>query len=492
MESLPFVGTILDLAHYFDQFPYYKQSGWTHPSSGENAIPYLGLTLAFFVFVFALELYLDYRQLNKFKSAKEVPKVLQNYCTTQKKIMKDGKETTVGEVFTKSNAYNIDKFEFNIMEKLLVQLIEGVALMLVGYLPFCWVTAGSWADSVRLAIWKTTDAGSDLSKEILQTIMFVVITTLHDTIVGLPFSLYSTFVVEHKHGFNKSTLGLYFSDKIKSLLLTFVIGSPIIACIVWLVRWGGPYFYFYVWAFLCVVSIIMMTIFPIYIAPLFNKYEPFGDLPEEKETFEAIKELAQKVKFPLTKIFKMDGSRRSNHSNAFFYGWFNNKRVVLYDTLIKQVEKSELLAILLHEFGHWKLGHTLQGFFIMQLYTFFMFLSFSYVQNSSSLFSAFGFSSSEKQMPVFVGLLLFTYTFMTPVEKVLALMLNFNSRYNEFSADNFAVSHGMGDQLASGLFKISIENLSNFVPDRLYSAYHFSHPPLVERLNNVKKGGKKD
>jgi len=196
--------------------------------------------------------------------------------------------------------------------------------------------------------------------------------------------------------------------------------------------------------------------------------------------------LAKSVSFPLTNIFSVDGSRRSAHSNAYFYGFFKNKRIVLYDTLLKQVELDELLAILGHEIGHWKLWHTIQGFFISQGYTFALFWFFSFVQSNPPLFTSFGFAYSDP-MPIFIGLILFSQTFWGPVDKILSLILTFNSRYNEFQADAFAASLGRGKALASGLIKISIENLDNMVPDRWYSLYHYSHPPLVERLAAIEQ-----
>jgi STE24 endopeptidase len=156
---------------------------------------------------------------------------------------------------------------------------------------------------------------------------------------------------------------------------------------------------------------------------------------------------------------------------------------VLFDTLLKQVELDELLAILGHEMGHWKLWHTIQGFIIGQIYTFAIFLAFSFFQNSYDLFRSFGFSySADRPVPVFVGLMLFAQTFWMPVEKTLGLIMNYNSRTNEFAADKYSKDLGMADALSRGLVKISSENLGNLVPDRLYSLYHFSHPPLVERL----------
>jgi len=275
-----------------------------------------------------------------------------------------------------------------------------------------------------------------------------------------------------------------------TLALTVVIGFPIISLVIYIVRMGGPHFYFYVWAFLAVVSIILMTVYPTFIAPLFNKYTKL----EEGVIYDAIKNLSAKVQFPLTQIYQVDGSKRSAHSNAYFYGFFKSKRIVLYDTLIKQVTLDELLAILGHEIGHWKLWHTFQGFFITQFYTFFLFLFFSAVQKSPGMFAAFGFAYNEADdasVPVFIGLLLFAQTFWSPVEKILGVLLNFNSRYNEFSADRFAATLGYGTELGSGLIKISVENLGNMVPDSLYSLYHFTHPPVIERLRAIEASVKK-
>jgi len=224
----------------------------------------------------------------------------------------------------------------------------------------------------------------------------------------------------------------------------------------------------------------MMSVYPTLIAPLFNSYEelPDGQLKA------AIYNLSEKCDFPLKQLYTVDGSRRSNHSNAYFYGFGKNKRIVLYDTLIKQCTQPELLAILGHEIGHWALYHTVQGFIISQIYTLCLFLSYSYVQSSASLFSAFGFKYSDLESPgiVFVGLILFTQTYWGPVDKFLTFLLNVNSRHNEFQADQYSQQLGMGEELSSGLIKISTENLGNMVPDSLYSVYHFSHPPVVERV----------
>mmetsp|Transcript_27667 Transcript_27667/g.38113 ORF Transcript_27667/g.38113 Transcript_27667/m.38113 type:complete len:472 (-) Transcript_27667:1008-2423(-) len=446
--------------------PVYKQSSITESSN--QAVPYLLLTIVFSLVVYIVESYLDRRQLNRFSGPKcRLPKELESFVTS--------------ETFVKSVAYGKDKFTFKIFEGC-YSIIEGLSMICLGYLPFMWDSSKSLSTSILVAVYPNQET-SQLFNEIMITWVFIVLTTLLDTVIKLPFSLYSTFVVEQRHGFNKSTLALFFQDKLLTLALTFVLSMPILSIVIWLVRLGGEYFYFYVWLFLLVVSVILMTIYPTLIAPLFNKYTKL----EDGEVKTAIENLSKRVSFPLTQVFQVDGSRRSAHSNAYFYGFFKSKRIVLYDTLLKQVNLDELLAILGHEIGHWKLWHTVQGFFISQLYTFCLFLAFSFVQHTPDLFTAFGFHYTVDQpMPVFVGLMLFSQTFWSPVDKALSLLMTVNSRRNEFQADAFASQLGMGEALGTGLIKISIENLDNLVPDQWYSSYHYSHPPLVERLRAIR------
>jgi STE24 endopeptidase len=451
--------------------PLYRQAGLV---DSNDISPYYWLTIAFTVVIFVFESYLDLRQLAKFTSGAKLPEDLKKFVAE--------------DVFTKSISYGLDKFQFKIVESNLM-FLQGMILCLFGFLPYVWDQAILLTTAMGLI---ESVGYSSFFVEIAITWMFIVLLTVVDTLTSLPFSLYKTFVLEEKHGFNKTTLGLYVQDKIMTLILTFSLSMPILSIVVWLVRIGGPHFYFYIWLFLCVVGIILMTVYPVYIAPLFNKYSKL----EDQEVMKAIDALAAKVSFPLTQVFQVDGSKRSAHSNAYFYGFFKNKRIVLYDTLLKQVTQNELLAILGHEIGHWKLWHTIQGFFITQIYTFCLFLAFSYVQHTPALFTAFGFvytpaGSPSVAMPVFVGLILFSQTFWSPVEKVLSLLMTYNSRYNEFAADSFACGLDMSEDLASGLIKISLENLDNFVPDSLYSSYHYSHPPLVERLKAI-RGYQKD
>lgn len=451
-------------------FPLYKQDGCAEEASGSSGegFGYFEILLAFGLMIFLVEQYLSLRQYRNFVTIKKIPELLKGHITDTE--------------FDKSQVYNADKQSFALFEGIVVQVMS-VGGLCLGMMPFIWDKSVMVVDQYlsgpfvsRFSIWT-----GPVAEEAFITCVFVLLTTLVETLTSMPLQLYSKFVIEERHGFNKSTLGLYLYDTCMQLVLTAVLGSPIIAGLVALIRNGGAHFYIYVWAMLFCASLFFMTIFPEYIAPLFNKYEP---LPENTPERKAIDDLARRVDFPLTKVFVMDGSKRSAHSNAFFFGMFKNKRIVLFDTLIKQVTLDELLAILGHEIGHWALGHTMQGFCIMQLYIFLMFFAFSTLSGDGSFVADFGFSS--KNVPCLVELMLFQVVMLAPAEKMSEFAMNMLSRSNEFAADAYAKDLGMGINLASGLVKLQKENLGNMVPDALYSMYHFTHPPVVERMAQLK------
>ena len=371
------------------------------------------------------------------------------------------------EKFTHSQAYGLDKINFGMIAST-YDTLESVTFLFLGFMPYTWDLAASWGD--QYFGWAPQE-----EHEIKISLIFLAIATLVSTVTSLPFELYSTFQIERKHGFNKQTIGLFISDKIKSLALTFVIGGPFTALLLYIIKAGGEYFYLYVWAFMFCFSLFMMTIVPVFIMPLFNKYEPLPEGQLKTRIFE----LAGKLKYPLTKLFVMDGSKRSSHSNAFMFGFGNNRRIVLFDTLLTQVKEDEILAILGHELGHWKLGHTISNFWVTQVYSGAAFYFFSLTFGADDLYAAFGFT---KFTPTIICLLLFFQTLWAPVDKILSFVLTVFSRYNEFAADKFSVELGYSQMLQSGLCKIHLENLGAMCPDPWYSAYHYSHPPLVERL----------
>lgn len=479
--------------------PYFTQEGWTPTSA-----PYLQAAVLFMTLVYVFETYLDLRQHQKLQE-ETFPAPLRDAIGglgsfAPKKPKKDKEEEgdsedndskaqteppakeislldATLEKFDKSRAYGLDKSTFGFVSGAYSQ-VEATALLFLGYLPFMWTLSGRALAAL----------GVDATNEIYLAIMLLTLTSVRDTLVGLPFALYSTFVVEARHGFNKQTLGLFFMDKLKGFVLFMAIGFPVTAGLIFVIRWGGERFYLYVWAFLCTFSLVMVTLYPVLIMPLFNKFTPL----ETGALRTRIEALASSLRFPLTKLFVCDGSKRSSHSNAYFFGFFKSKRIVLFDTLLEQATHDEIVAILGHELGHWKLWHTAQGFVIQQVYMLVLFYVFGLCMNDSDLFASFGFASSGQDVkPVMIGLVLFSQTVWAPVEHVLSFLMTLNTRKNEFQADAFAVDLGHEQGLRSGLTKLAIENLSNMNPDALYSAYHYSHPPLVERLNAITDRAKK-
>lgn len=415
-----------------------------------ETFPYKEAVIGFSFVVYAFETYLNYRQHLKLKETERPVSI--------RAIIEE-------DVFNKSRLYGLDKSYFRFVSSLFSQ-IQGVALLHYNLLPILWNFSGDLNQKYF---------NLSLEYEISQSLTFFFLFYVVTTLIGLPLSLYQTFVLEEKHGFNKSTIGLFFSDLAKSTALVAGIGSPVLAGFLYIIKWAGKSFPFYVWSFMVVIQLLMITIFPVYIQPLFNKFSTLEEGPLKVQ----IEELAKSVAFPLTKLYVIDGSKRSSHSNAYFFGLFKNKRIVLYDTLLEQSTTEEILAILGHELGHWKLNHVTSRLLVGQVHLLVIFLAFQQFITNKALYDAFGFTGPN--MPVFIGFVLFQYLY-APVEAVLGFLLNALSRLHEFQADAFAVELGRARPLAMGLVKLQKKNLGDMNPDPLYSAYHFSHPPLSERL----------
>jgi len=453
-------------------------------------------TITFTLLVYVLEGHLDARQKKSYqitKFPKELEKTVakidaqKKETTSSTENSEDDKKTEGDEdnkdgidtdkpllkqlqvKFESSQAYGMDKINFAMISGT-YETFESIAFLLLGITPFI------WDQSVRLG---GTYLGIKNDEEIKITLVFLLIQTLFDTVRSLPLEFYNTFKIEKKHGFNQQTYGLFLSDKLKGIALTCVIGGPFVALMLKIIKMGGENFYIYLWAFMFCFSVFMMTIVPVVIMPLFNSYEPLKDGSLKTNIYD----LAGKLNYPLKNLFVMDGSKRSSHSNAFMFGFGSNKRIVLYDTLLDQVSNNEILAILGHELGHWKLGHTLTNFAVTQVYFGAAFYFFSQCYTSKDLYAAFGFNSETSDVPTLIALMLFFQTLWAPVDKILSFILTVFSRHNEFAADKFSVDLDMSQDLQSGLCKIHLENLGAMCPDTLYSMYHYSHPPLVERLS---------
>jgi len=411
-------------------------------------------TIIFLWLVYVFETYLDWRQHQKLKE-KVRPKELEGVIEDEK--------------FLKAQLYGLDKSNFGFITSAFGQ-VESTLILVLGGIPFLWNYSTNLLGRY----------GYGPEYEVSISLLMLLLAMIFEMVIGLPFGLYSTFVIEERHGFNKQTLGLYFTDKLKGIALGIVFGVPVISAVIQIIKWGGPHFYLYVWGFLFIFTIFMMTIYPNLIAPLFNKFTPL----EEGELRTKIEKLAQSIDFPLTKLFVVDGSKRSGHSNAYLYGFFKNKRIVLFDTLIQQMNQQEIVAVLGHELGHWKKSHVLKMMAIGQVQVLISFFLFGQMLNSDTLYHSFGFYDSK---PTLIGLVLFFQYVMSPVDHVVGFIMNALTRKIEFEADAFAKGLGYSTELKTGLIKLGVENLSNLNPDSWYSTYHYSHPPLLERLKALGK-----
>ncbi|MDD3302118.1 MAG: M48 family metallopeptidase [Candidatus Gracilibacteria bacterium] len=298
------------------------------------------------------------------------------------------------------------------------------------------------------------------------------------TIINLPFSYYSTFVIEEKFGFNKSTKKIFFLDLLKSLLLSFIIGFSLLALIVFVYQKLGDNFWWMAWIIMTLFSVFFMFFYSTLIVPLFNKQIPLQDQELKKK----IEDFAQKVGFKLDNIYEMDASKRSTKGNAYFSGFGSKKRIVLFDTLIKDLTHEELVAVLAHEIGHYKKKHTIQMLVFGTLETGFMLFMLSLALKIPEISYALGTT-----LPSFhIGLVAFSILF-TPISIILGLFGNILSRKNEYQADEFAGINYDPKFLQDGLKKLSEKNLSNLRPHKAYEFFYYSHPTVLKRLKFLEK-----
>ena len=315
-------------------------------------------------------------------------------------------------------------------------------------------------------------------------LLFFILASIPESIIEIPFSLYDEFVIEKKFGFSKMTFKLWIIDEIKGLLVSVLLtGILMAAMIAVLVNFPNTW-----WILLtCVMfafTLIMQVLYPLVIAPMFNKFNPL----EEGELKTRITALMENLGFKSSGIFIMDASKRSGHSNAYFGGMGKSKRIVLYDTLVKQLTTDELEAVLGHELAHYKLHHILRKICIMLPLEFVMMFVLYKIAQSNSLYTGFGFAIAEEMIvPLqFIGLFLSSLV-ATSLTEILSPIMNFGSRKDEYAADKFSAELTKNpDALISGLIKLNSENLSELLPPKLYVIWNYSHPTLVERIKALK------
>jgi STE24 endopeptidase len=342
----------------------------------------------------------------------------------------------------------------------------------VGMLFLLLLTVGGGI-SLVFDFWSTFDFSPMVSSLISVASIFLLM-----TVVEIPFSLYQTFVIEDKYGFNKNTLPQFTKDQLISMALTLGIGLPILALILWVMDSIGSLWWLYAWAIVLSFSLLMSWLFPTVIAPLFNKFTPMQD----GSLKERIQSLLQRCGFNSQGIFIMDGSRRSGHGNAYFTGLGNNKRIVFFDTLVESLDEEELEAVLAHELGHFKCKHVIKMLVASSVMTLISFAVLGFLITQAWFFDGLGVSTHSNAAALLLFMLVspvFT-TFMQPISAYF-------QRKFEFEADEFATQNAKGSKMISGLVKLYEENASTLTPDPIYSAFHYSHPPAAIRIAHIEQ-----
>jgi len=376
-----------------------------------------------------------------------------------KKLPEELKDIYKPEEYEKSQKYGKVNNQFSLITSSFQLILILVMLLLGGF---------GFLDNY---IYQITD------NRIFAALLFFGILFLVSDILGLPFSIYSTFVIEEKFGFNKTTVKTFILDKIKSYFLLVIIGGGLISAIIWFYYQTTNMFWIYGWLSLSFFSIFMTMFYSNLIVPLFNKQVPL----EEGTLKDAIKEFSNKAGFKLDNIYVIDGSKRSSKANAYFTGLWKKKRIVLYDTLIKDMSENEIVAVLAHEIGHYKLKHTLSSIFISIAQTGIIFYVLSLFIGNPNLSIALGGTIATFEL----GLIAFGILF-SPISTIIGLVMNLISRKNEYQADRFAANYGLSDSLVSALKKLSVNNLTNLTPHPAYVFAYYSHPTLYQRIVAIK------
>jgi len=348
-----------------------------------------------------------------------------------------------------------------------MQLLLGTVIL------FLWTLGGglNWLDQ----LWRTAEWGP-LATGVAVLISFSLISSLID----IPSSLYSTFNIEERFGFNKLSLKMFFTDMLKGAALSMVIGIPLILLVLWLMESAGDLWWLYAWLALTAFSIIMMWAYPKFIAPIFNKFKPL----EEGEVLDRLTSLLKRTGFNSDGVFVMDGSKRSSHGNAYFTGFGKTKRIVFFDTLLKHLSPTQVEAVLAHELGHFKRKHVLKGMIASMTMTLVGFAILAWLMKQEWFYTAIGVQQSSTYMALILFMMVspaFTF-FIGP------LMARW-SRKHEFEADEFAAKESDANELISALVSLYKKNAGTLTPDPLYSAFYDSHPPASIRIAHLKSVG---
>ncbi len=423
----------------------------SHPTPMSNFI--IGIFLILFTLEFVVEFILNelnIRHVRKSKGAQAVPEFFQG------KISDNEYEQSAG--------YTMAKARFQRWSEVYGRVVI-LFLLFGGLLPLL--------DNLIITMQPQT-----LFSRHMTGVLFCLVVGAIFSLASLPVDLYSTFGIESHFGFNKTTFSLYFSDKLKGLILGFLIGSPFLFVVLWLMQATGEYWWLWGFVFISLFQLLMIIIFPTFIAPWFNKFKPLAS----GELRDRILALAKQIGFKASGIFLMDGSKRSAHSNAYFTGIGRAKRIVLFDTLVEQMTIDQGLAVLAHEMGHYKMKHIRRMMFVQGVILFAGLYILSRLVTYQPLFTAFGLQPSNHAALVLFSLVSGPFTFY------LGPFMNLLSRKHEYEADRFAVIRlGNGKPMEEALISLTIKNLSNLTPHPWYSAYHYSHPTPTERIGAIRQ-----
>jgi len=374
-------------------------------------------------------------------------------------IPKDLSDVYNTEEYAKSQDYKLTNYKFGIFTS-----IFSLTLILL----FLFFGGFAWADNI---------AQSQSENIIIQALIFFGIIMIGSDILNIPFSYYQTFIIEEKFGFNKTSKATFFVDKLKQWAMTVVVGGGILSLVIWFFQWAGTNFWLYTWALVAVFTLFMNLFYSKLIVPLFNKQEPLeaGSLKEKIENY------AAQVGFDLQNIFVINGSKRSTKANAYFSGFGKEKRVTLYDTLINDLEEEEIVAVLAHEIGHYKKKHIIFNLATSILLTGLMLLILSLFINNPEVSLAIGVNR-----PSFHAALIGFGILYSPISEITGLLMNHFSRKFEYQADDYAKHTYAALPLVTSLKKLSKNSLSNLTPHPAYVFMHYSHPPLIDRIRNLK------
>lgn len=362
------------------------------------------------------------------------------------------------ETFLKAKQYNKDKLFVSKISTFISTAIM-IAFLLYGVFG-------------KLHLW----ISGEIENTLLQSLLFFLIVGAGSSIISLPFSIYNTFIIEEKYGFNTTTVQTYIADLIKGMLLSVILGGGILGAIIWFYEWQAQYFWLYAWALISGISLFMAMFYTSIFVPLFNKLQPL----EDGSLKIAIEKMADKTGYPLQHVYILDASKRSKKANAYFSGFGPQKTIVLFDTLLSQMTEEEVVAVLAHEIGHYKKKHIIFSMLTSIVSTGVMLFLLSLCVSLPSFSMAMG-----SHIPAFhLGIIAFSILY-TPVSTLLGIGMNFISRRNEYEADSFAKKYSDHNALISGLEKLHTEQLGNVNPHPAYVFVHYSHPTLAQRIRQL-------